>query len=192
MLLALVAACAGPAVDEAWITPRIERLQHDQNDRAAWSDLAVAALELGQLDNARRAARRVLAIAPEDAQAKDVRARAGDTPRRRRVPNAPDDPATKRRCEAARAMIEAGRLDEAAVQLKVAAWMDEASPVPYQYLANLNVLRNRPLLALRHQRAALARAPQSPLYRKNLRALREAQQARTRAVLEQAAPEPAR
>jgi Flp pilus assembly protein TadD len=184
-LLVLVAACGGPAVDEAWITARIERLQHDQGDRGAWSDLAVAAVELGQLDNARRGARRALALDPTDAQARDVLERVGTTPRRRRVPNAPEAPETKRRCEAARDLIQAGRLDEAAVLLKVAAWMDEASPVPYQYLANLNVLRNRPLLALRHQRAALARAPQSPLYRKNLRALREAQQARTRAALGQ-------
>lgn len=53
------------------------------------------------------------------------------------------------------------------------------------YLANLNVMRGRPLLAMRHQRAALARAPNSPLYRKNMRVLRDAQRARTRAALEQ-------
>jgi hypothetical protein len=188
LLLLLVAACGRPPVDEAWITPRIERLQRDQHDRDAWADLAVAAVELGQLDNARRAARRVQALAPGDAQAVAILAQVGDAPARRRLPNAPEEPATKRRCEAARVAIEAGRLDEAAVLLKVAAWMDEASPLPHQYLANLNVMRQRPVLALRHQRAALARAPNSPLYRKNLRALRQAQQARTRAALRQAQP----
>jgi tetratricopeptide (TPR) repeat protein len=185
VVLVLAAACGRPPVDEAWITPRIERLQQDRRDRDAWADLAVAAIELGQLDNARFAARRILAIAPGDAQAADVLVRVGDAPARRRAAKAPEDPETKRRCEAARVAIDAGRLEEAAVLLRVAAWMDEASPLPHQYLANLNVMRGRPLLALRHQRAALARAPNSPLYRKNMRVLREAQRARTRAALEQ-------
>ncbi len=184
-VLLLVAACGSPPVDEAWITPRIERLQHDRRDRDAWADLAVAAIALDQPGNARLAARRVLAIAPDDARAAEVLARVGEAPARRRPPRTPDDPETTRRCDAARAAIAAGRLDEAAVLLRVAAWMDEASPLPHQYLANLNVMRGRPLLAMRHQRAALARAPSNPLYRKNMRALRDAQRARTRAALEQ-------
>lgn len=183
-VLLLVVACSRAPVDEAWVTERVALLQTNIRDRDAWYDLAVAAVELGQLDNARQASRRVLSIVPHDAAAEAVLAEVGDAPARRRQPNAREDPETLRRCEAARVDIEAGRLDEAAVLLKVAAWMDESSPLPHQYLANLNVLRNRPLLALRHQRAALARAPMSPLYRQNLRALRAAQQQRTRAALE--------
>lgn len=184
--LLLAVACTRPPVDEAWITTRIERVQRDQRDRDAWADLAEGAIALGQLDNARRAARRMERLSPGDADAADVLARVGDAPARRRQPNAPEEAETKRRCAAARVAIDQGRLDEAAMLLQVAAWMDEASPLPHQYLANLSVLRERPLLALRHQRAALQRAPRSPLYRKNMRALRDAQRARMRAALEQA------
>lgn len=135
----------------------------------AWYNLGVIALETGQLENARNAAARVLAAAPDDSAAAALMRRAeAATPRRQ------DDAATLERCKRARAAADAGNFDQAILALKTAAWLDEAAPLPHQYLANVYYLQGRLRAALRHQRAAVRRAPNQPLYRANLRALRAA------------------
>ena len=53
-----------------------------------------------------------------------------------------------------------GASDEAIISLKTAAWLDEAAPLPHQYLANVYYLQGRLRAAIRHQRAALRRAPE--------------------------------
>jgi tetratricopeptide (TPR) repeat protein len=155
------------------------------HDRDAWYNLAVVAFELGQFGNARAAARRVLATAPDDAQAEGVLERASTFADRRRTGGGAADPATPARCAAARRAFDAGRIEEATVGLEVAAWLDEAAPLPHQYLANIYTMRGRPFLAYRHQREAVQRAPRDPLYKRNLASLRRTLGARARAVLEE-------
>jgi protein O-mannosyl-transferase len=154
----------------------LRAVQDAPRTAAAWFNLAVIALELGQYQNARSAARHALAVRADDADAAAVlrRAGAGTTQRTDRA-------ATLERCQRAKALADAGRTDDAIIALKAAAWFDETTPLPHQYLANLYYLQGRLRAALRHQRAALRRAPDDPLYRANLRALRGALAARAAA-----------
>jgi tetratricopeptide (TPR) repeat protein len=153
-------------------------------DRDAWYNLAVVAFERGQFGNARSAARHALAAAPDDAQAGRLLERASAFPDRRRAGGGAADPATPARCAAARRAFDAGRIAEATVALEVAAWVDEAAPLPHQYLANIYMVRGRPFLAYRHQREAVQRAPRNALYKRNLASLRRTLGARARNLLE--------
>lgn len=143
----------------------------EASPRAAdgWYNLGTIALELGQFRNARTAALRVLAISPDDTQAMALLSR-GRTATIRRGAN----PATLERCRLGKAAADAGRYDDAIIILTAAAWFDEGAPLPHQYLANVYYLQGRLRAAIRHQRAALRRAPDEPLYRTNLAALRAA------------------
>jgi hypothetical protein len=64
-----------------------------------------------------------------------------------------------------------GRQREAVILLKTAAWLDEAAPLPYQYLANVAALQGDLRTALTEEREALKRAPNNKLYRDNVAAL---------------------
>jgi len=139
----------------------------DPSQPDVWNNLAIIALEEGQLDNARRAARRLLDRNPGDRGGAALLQRAATAPARDAAPGA-----TRRRCDEARALADAGRYPLAVASLRAAAWLDERSPLPHQYLANVHVLAGNPRAALRHQREALRRDPGNALYRRNLRALR--------------------
>lgn len=148
----------------------------------AWYNLAVIALEDGQRANARSALRRVLAVQPGDGQATALlTASAGATTAER------DSRATLRRCESARAALDAGRRAEALAQLRAAAWRDERAPLPHQYLANLFYLDGDLDAALEHQRRAAELAPENEVYRNNLDALEKA--TRDRSEQDRAAPD---
>ncbi len=155
------------------------------HDRDAWYNLGVIAFELGQFGNARGAARRALAAAPGDAQAERLRNGASAFADRRRAGGGAADRATPTRCAAARRAFDAGRMEDATVGLEAAAWLDEAAPLPHQYLANIYAMSGRPFLAYRHQREAVRRAPREEVYKRNLASLRRALGARARAVLEE-------
>jgi len=141
------------------------------DEHKAWYNLAVIAFELGQLDNARRAAGRVLDLQSDDDGARVLLTRidAAGSSAARRGPAA--TAATARRCNAARAHAEVGRQAEAVARLKTAAWLDERAPLPHHYLANVYYLAGRNAEALQHQRAALERAPDNELYARNLATL---------------------
>jgi len=140
----------------------------------AWHNLAVLAMETEQWGNARAAADRALALAPDDGALAALRARIGDRPPRRRTRDDPVHGETLRRCAAARKLADEGRRDDAVLALRAAAWLDEASPLPHHYLANVQWLAGRPRLAARAEREALVRDPGNALYRRNLAALRRA------------------
>lgn len=132
----------------------------------AWHNLAVIALEDGQRANARMALQQVLAAQPDDREATALlTAAAGATTAQR------DPRATLRRCESARAALDAGRRAEAQALLRAAAWRDERAPLPHQYLANLFYLAGDLEAALLHQRRATELAPDNEVYRANLSAL---------------------
>lgn len=145
----------------------VDRAPHDTG---GWYNLAVVALEAGQLENARHAVRRVLERSPADPEAGVLQRRieaAGDSP-------APNVQATERRCAEAKRLLDAGETRPAALLLRAAAWLDERSPVPHQYLANLYYLGGRLPAALEQMREAVRRAPQNELYRSNLAAIEKA------------------
>jgi tetratricopeptide (TPR) repeat protein len=151
----------------------------DQTPRAgdAWYNLGAIALELGQLDNARLAAQRVLALKPDDAEARALLRRAATA-----APAPAPAPVTLERCARAKAAADAGRYGEAILALESAAWFDEAAALPHHYLANVYYLQGRLADAVREQREALRRAPDRPLYRANLHALEAALAAQQRAA----------
>ena len=80
----------------------------------------------------------------------------------------------RRRCAAARRLADRGQLDDAALVLAAAAWLDEGAAMPERYLANVAYLQGHIADAVSHQRAAVALAPQSALLRRNLAALEAA------------------
>jgi len=145
-------------------------LQLRPTDAQAWYNLAVIALDLGQRGNARHAIDEVLQNAPDDQGALALRRKLDLAPSKggETMP-APEE--TQRRCAAAKRAVEERRYADAAVALRVAAWYDEQSPLPYQYLANVFYLTGRVGEAVRAQREALQRAPDNELYKKNLAAL---------------------
>ncbi len=134
---------------------------------AAWFNLGIIALEEGQQRNVEKAVSVVLETNPDDIAAKDLLRRS------RSAPPPPDrlPQVTRRRCESARIEGEAGRFRRAIAQLQAAAWLDEAAPLPHQYLANLYVMRGDRKAALVHQEEALKLAPNNELYRRNRDAL---------------------
>jgi hypothetical protein len=84
-----------------------------------------AALAAEQPEHARQAADRLLALTPNDIAAVALRDAAAALPtpsgNRRGRPRA----LTRRRCTAAKRMVDAGKLDDAAIVLAAAAWLDE-------------------------------------------------------------------
>jgi len=139
-------------------------------DARPWYNLAVIALEQGQTGNARTALAKVLELTPDDHAARALAERLDSATQ---SASASPEGTTLDRCLAGRAAAEEGRYAEAVAKLRTAAWLDERSPLPHHYLANVMYLTGRHRLAYYHQREALARAPDNELYRKNLRALEE-------------------
>ncbi len=139
-----------------------------------WYNLAVVAFESGQLANARMAAQQVLEVRPDDEAARQLlrRIEAAAEQRRDRGPTA--NPATVRRCQAAKQAVDERRYDDAVVALRAAAWLDESAALPHHYLANVYYLMGRLAAAAQHEREAVERAPGNDLYRRNLSALEEA------------------
>jgi tetratricopeptide (TPR) repeat protein len=146
-------------------------LQMNPHHAAAWYNLALVALEQRQLSNARRAVKQVLSIDSGDGAARALRDRLRQLPNG--TPRNVALPETAARCAAAARKAEKGRHLDAIVALEAAAWLDEASPIPHQYLANVYYLRGQLARAAEHLRKAVARAPDNPLYRKNLEALEQ-------------------
>jgi tetratricopeptide (TPR) repeat protein len=148
-------------------------LQVQPGNTQVWYNLAVVALELQQRNNARRAVEEVLRRAPGDQEALVLRRRLETLP-----PSAGGEPVaeseeTLRLCAGAKRAVDEGRYADAIVALRIAAWRDERSPLPYQYLANVYYLTGRAADAVRAQREALQRDPENDLYRRNLAALEE-------------------
>jgi hypothetical protein len=81
---------------------------------------------------------------------------------------------TLQRCTAAKRAADEHRPGDAIIALRAAAWLDEASPLPHQYLANIHFLSGHPFEAVREQREALKRDPGNDLYRRNLASLEQA------------------
>ncbi|TFH22279.1 MAG: hypothetical protein E4H03_08765 [Myxococcales bacterium] len=143
-------------------------------DSRPWYNLALIALERGQLANADRAVQRVLALDADDHEAATLGRRVAAA--RAAVSSSETTPGTsstqtERRCAAGREAAEEGRYAEAAAILSAAAWLDERSALPHHYLANVYYLQGRHTDALVHQRAALKRAPGNTVYARNLASL---------------------
>jgi tetratricopeptide (TPR) repeat protein len=155
---------------EAVIT-YMKLLARNRDYVAAWFNLAMIAFEAGQYDNARTAVARVLLLSPYDAEALELQHRlrelAADKAPAVLVPAAP----TRRACRQAMKLARRRRFDEAIAILNAAAWLDEAAAKPHQYLANIAALRGDLATALAEQRQALKRAPDNPLYQRNVAAL---------------------
>jgi tetratricopeptide (TPR) repeat protein len=111
-----------------------------------------------------------LARAPDDAPALALSRRLDSS--RQGAPRRPE--VTLRRCQAGKEAAQAGRGREAVARLRAAAWLDEAAPLPHQYLANVYAISGNRNGALHHQEEALRRDPDNQLYKKNMAALRAA------------------
>src|SRR4029079_7838746 len=85
----------------------------------------------------------------------------------------PGTGATLRRCNDARADVDAGRMRIAIAKLEAAAWLDESSALPHHFLANVRYLNGRYREAHREESEALKRDPGNALYRTNLAALEQ-------------------
>jgi tetratricopeptide (TPR) repeat protein len=142
----------------------------DAHDAKPWYNLAVIALEEGQLENAKRALGEALARAPDDRAAQGLRAKIAGLPPRNREP---DPAATLKRCNDARADLDAGRTRLAIAKLEMAGWLDERAHVPHHFLANVRYLNGQYREALREEGEALARDPGNALYRANFAALEQ-------------------
>lgn len=151
----------------------------DPANRQGWYNLATIAFEHGQFGNARAAVQRVLAVSPQDADARALLVRLDRLADSRRVDSNAVRADTMRRCARAKRAIDGGRYAGAIRVLQMAAWLDEASPVPHQYLANVYVLTGRLEAAIDEQRATLQRAPNDELYQRNLLSLERALAAQT-------------
>lgn len=144
----------------------LELVRREPANDAGWYNLAVIAREEGQLANAKHAVDRVLALVPQDAAARTLAARI-DRSERRTVVRAE----TRRVCREARRLFREQRLREAVLKLRAAAWLDETSPLPHHFLANIYFLTGRRAEGLEYARAALQRAPENQLYQRNVAAL---------------------
>jgi tetratricopeptide (TPR) repeat protein len=140
---------------------------------AAWYNLASIAFEEGELANARHAAEQVLAHSPGDGETRRLLERIDRSSRPGRI-RAVGEETTLRRCERAKKALDEGRRAEAVGLLNAAAWLDELSPLPHHYLANVHYLAGQLALAAQHEREAVRRAPENKLYRRNLEALEKA------------------
>ena len=144
------------------------------DDPETWRRLGTAALAAQQPGNTQLAAERLLARAPDDADAQSLRAAALaiSTP----ASAHPGRPRalTRRRCAAARRLADRGQFDDAIIVLEAAAWLDERAAMPQRYLANVAYLQGHVADAVAYQRAAVARAPESEMLRRNLAMLEAA------------------
>ena len=143
----------------------------DPANAEGWYNLATIAFEQGQFENARTAAQRVLAVSPHDTGARTLLARLDRLPEHVRADGNSARADTLRRCAMAKRAMEAGRGVRAIRLLRMAAWLDEASSMPHQYLANAYVMNGQLKEAVAAQRAALQRAPNNELYQRNLASL---------------------
>jgi tetratricopeptide (TPR) repeat protein len=149
-------------------------LQVQPGNPQVWYNLAVIALELEQWGNARRALDEVLSHSPDDREALALRRQLDSKPGSAQPEGAAPSEETQRRCAEAKHAVDESRFADAIVELRVAAWYDEASPLPHQFLANVYYLGGRAEDAVRAQREALVRDPNNELYRRNLAALEAA------------------
>ncbi|HUO84339.1 MAG TPA: hypothetical protein VM534_04415 [Thermoanaerobaculia bacterium] len=132
-----------------------------------WWNLAAIAAEEKEWGNARLAVDRVLALRPDDEPARAMRSMFAP----RDLAGDGVDPGTRARVEQARRWFEAGNVEQAVLRLRAAAWLDGDAAVPHHYLANIFASIGRRDEALESERAALARDPGNPLYRRNVEAL---------------------
>lgn len=150
-------------------------LDADPTETKAMYNLAVIALEMGQPRNAIEALEALnatQAAAPQGERDDAVtallaRARA----QVRRDPTPAMTQALARQLARGRHAVEAGHWRRGEAALRTASWIDERAHLPHHFLANGYYLRGRHEQALHSERAALARAPQNPLYKKNVAAL---------------------
>jgi tetratricopeptide (TPR) repeat protein len=149
----------------------IELTGREPDNAAAWYNLAVVAFEESQFRNAHFAAEQVLKVSPDDRQAEALlqRIEARDAGQGKA-----DVSATRSRCGEAKRLLDAKRPNDAILTLEMAAWLDEASPLPHHYLSNIYYLSGRLQKALEEKSAALERAPRNQLYKKNLAVLQRA------------------
>jgi tetratricopeptide (TPR) repeat protein len=157
----------------------LELVRGEPDNTAGWYNLAVVAVEESQFGNARFALDRLLKLSPNDRPAQVLRNRVealGD------VPAQVKERVTRRRCGEAKRLLDAERPHDAIRTLEMAAWLDEASPLPHHYLSNVYYLRGRLQKALEEKRAALERDPGNELYKKNLAVLQRALAERERSV----------
>jgi tetratricopeptide (TPR) repeat protein len=149
----------------------LELVHGESDNTAGWYNLAVVAFEESQLGNARFALAQVLKVSPQDRQAQALLRRVAALGR---ASVQSEDRATRRRCGEAKNLLDAQRPQEAIRTLEMAAWLDETSPLPHHYLSNIYYLSGRLPKALEEKRAALERAPDNELYKKNLAVLQRA------------------
>jgi tetratricopeptide (TPR) repeat protein len=161
---------------EEAVTRYLELVRREPDNTAAWYNLAVVAFEESQLRNARFAVGQVLKASPQDRGARALlqRVEAHDAEGVK-----PDVATTRRRCGEAKRLLDTERTDAAILTLGMAAWLDEASPLPHHYLSNVYYLSGRLKEALEEKRAALERAPDNELYKKNVAVLERALAERT-------------
>jgi hypothetical protein len=129
------------------------------------------AFETGQYENARIAVARVLHNVPGDAEAQTLKRRLQGLAAAGKTSTIAPAVPTRRACRQAMVLARRRRYAEANVILKAAAWLDESAPRPHQYLANIAALQSDVPMALAEQRKALKRAPDNPLYQRNVAAL---------------------
>jgi len=160
---------------ERAVAKYFELVNAEPRNTHGWYNLALIATEAGQFENAGAAVKRILQVDPADRPALLLGKRLKQIER----PSLDaDDAVTLRRCETARRAADEKRYAEATYTLQMAAWLDESSPLPHQYLANVAFLQGHLRRAVEHQRAALARDPDNALYRRNLESLEAALAAR--------------
>jgi tetratricopeptide (TPR) repeat protein len=140
-------------------------VERDPGHADAWWNLAAIAFDEQEWANARLAASRVVELEPRNPQPPRLLQMLGT-----RTSDG-IDAATVPRTEEARRRFEAGEVENAVALLKAAAWLDADAPLPHHYLANIYFTTGRRQLALAHEREALARAPDNPLYQRNVAAL---------------------
>jgi tetratricopeptide (TPR) repeat protein len=155
---------------EEAIETYLDLVDRDAHDSGGWYNLAVVALESRQLDNAKHAVEQALARAPGDSDARALKQRI-EAAQGQPEDGGAETAETIRRCNEAKRMLDADQPRQAALLLRAAAWLDEKSPLPHQYLANLYYLTGRLPAARNELREALQRAPQNQLYRANLEAI---------------------
>jgi len=141
----------------------------DPHETKALYNLAVIAVEMGQPANAMEALARIASLGANDDAVERLResARSG----KRRDPDAATLRALREQLQRGRKAVEAGHWRRAEAALRTAAWLDQRAHLPHHFLANAYYLQGRQEAALRSEEAALARAPNSPLYRKNVASL---------------------
>jgi 4-amino-4-deoxy-L-arabinose transferase-like glycosyltransferase len=166
------AAALAVAVALAVLAMHPGRAVHRQTDfqmaAAAYETRARLLEEEGAADAAARAYARAVVLNPDHLGAVEGAARL------RPASEAVGNPLAAELCARGREAAAAGRYDEATRLLDEAARAAPEWALPYQYRANVHVLRGAPAAALPDLERAVARAPEDPRLRENLKALRRA------------------